>query len=219
MAKEAWYIRCLKSNESKQPGTWIDDEAHLAVLFTWRSEFDPRLAHTLTGQFDEALIRHQVKYLGLMEHLRVRRAGFAYRRKYEVFLKRYDGAQDFVFFFKLKNLLNWVLPFLLHFKHPVWPVAVSHRYKPLCPATWPHWRGMPADGVEVLIQHLGYLPYEYKMGRWGHFLITTEQVHFKPGVTESFFFNPSFVLEQKYSSATRGHFMPQRMLMRDVNMN
>uniref|UniRef100_A0A671Y6F3 Myosin IH n=1 Tax=Sparus aurata TaxID=8175 RepID=A0A671Y6F3_SPAAU len=97
MAKEAWYIRCLKSNESKQP-----------------------------GQFDEALIRHQVKYLGLMEHLRVRRAGFAYRRKFDVFLK---------------------------------------RYKPLCPATWPHWRGEPADGVEVLVQHLGYLPNEYKMGR------------------------------------------------------
>uniref|UniRef100_A0A3P9KWW6 Myosin IHa n=1 Tax=Oryzias latipes TaxID=8090 RepID=A0A3P9KWW6_ORYLA len=97
MAKQAWYIRCLKSNESKQP-----------------------------GQFDEALIRHQVKYLGLMEHLRVRRAGFAYRRKYEDFLK---------------------------------------RYKPLCPATWPHWRGFPSDGVEVLVQHLGYLPDEYKMGR------------------------------------------------------
>ncbi|KAF3695824.1 Unconventional myosin-Ih [Channa argus] len=98
MAKEAWYIRCLKSNESKQ-----------------------------SGQFDETLIRHQVKYLGLMEHLRVRRAGFAYRRKYEIFLK---------------------------------------RYKPLCPATWPHWRGEPADGVEVLVQHLGYLPNEYKMGRF-----------------------------------------------------
>ncbi|KAM9811184.1 unconventional myosin-Ih [Neosynchiropus ocellatus] len=97
MAKEAWYIRCLKSNESKQP-----------------------------GQFDEALIRHQVKYLGLMEHLRVRRAGFAYRRKYEIFLQ---------------------------------------RYKPLCPATWPHWRGLPADGVEVLVQHLGYMPDEYSMGR------------------------------------------------------
>uniref|UniRef100_A0A667YY73 Myosin IH n=1 Tax=Myripristis murdjan TaxID=586833 RepID=A0A667YY73_9TELE len=97
MAKEAWYVRCLKSNESKQP-----------------------------GKFDEALIRHQVKYLGLMEHLRVRRAGFAYRRRYDVFLQ---------------------------------------RYKPLCPATWPHWRGEPADGVEVLVQHLGYLPHEYKMGR------------------------------------------------------
>nr|XP_057928076.1 unconventional myosin-Ih isoform X2 [Doryrhamphus excisus] len=97
MAKEAWYIRCLKSNESRMP-----------------------------GQFDEGLIRHQVKYLGLMEHLRVRRAGFAYRRKYEIFLQ---------------------------------------RYKALCPATWPHWNGPPADGVFVLVQHLGYFPNEYKMGR------------------------------------------------------
>ncbi|CAL8249089.1 unnamed protein product [Merluccius merluccius] len=97
LAKHAWYVRCLKSNESKKP-----------------------------GQLDEALVRHQVKYLGLMEHLRVRRAGFAYRRRFDVFLQ---------------------------------------RYKPLCPATWPHWRGLPMDGVEVLVQHLGYLPYEYKMGR------------------------------------------------------
>lgn len=41
------------------------------------------------GRFDEVLIRHQVKYLGLMENLRVRRAGFAYRRKYEAFLQRW----------------------------------------------------------------------------------------------------------------------------------
>lgn len=41
-----------------------------------------------TGKFDDTLVRHQVKYLGLMEHLRVRRAGFAYRRKYETFLDR-----------------------------------------------------------------------------------------------------------------------------------
>ena len=55
------------------------------------------LPQIITGQFDEALIRHQVKYLGLMEHLRVRRAGFAYRRKYEVFLKRYEGAESLEF--------------------------------------------------------------------------------------------------------------------------
>ncbi|XP_045082991.1 unconventional myosin-Ih-like [Coregonus clupeaformis] len=97
MSKEPWYVRCLKSNESKQP-----------------------------GRFDDVLVRHQVKYLGLMEHLRVRRAGFAYRCRYEVFLQ---------------------------------------RYKPLCPATWPYWRGVAAEGVEVLVQHLGYLPDEYKMGR------------------------------------------------------
>lgn len=34
---------------------------------------------------------HQVKYLGLMENLRVRRAGFAYRRTYEMFLERYKS--------------------------------------------------------------------------------------------------------------------------------
>ncbi|XP_038619759.1 unconventional myosin-Ih [Tachyglossus aculeatus] len=62
MSKEPSYIRCIKPNEGKEP-----------------------------GKFDDFLIRHQVKYLGLMEHLRVRRAGFAYRRKYEHFLQRYKS--------------------------------------------------------------------------------------------------------------------------------
>ncbi|XP_036264522.1 unconventional myosin-Ic isoform X2 [Pipistrellus kuhlii] len=61
-SKEPAYIRCIKPNDAKQP-----------------------------GRFDEVLIRHQVKYLGLMENLRVRRAGFAYRRKYEAFLQRYKS--------------------------------------------------------------------------------------------------------------------------------
>lgn len=38
--------------------------------------------------FEEKGIKHQVIYLGLMENLRVRRAGFAYRRTYELFLAR-----------------------------------------------------------------------------------------------------------------------------------
>uniref|UniRef100_A0A8C1GTT5 Myosin IHb n=1 Tax=Cyprinus carpio TaxID=7962 RepID=A0A8C1GTT5_CYPCA len=62
MTKEPWYVRCLKPNHCKQP-----------------------------DRFDDVMVRHQVKYLGLMEHLRVRRAGFAYRRRYEVFLKRYKA--------------------------------------------------------------------------------------------------------------------------------
>lgn len=37
------------------------------------------------------IVGHQVKYLGLMENLRVRRAGFAYRRPYETFLLRYKS--------------------------------------------------------------------------------------------------------------------------------
>ncbi|XP_075067015.1 unconventional myosin-Ih [Mixophyes fleayi] len=62
MSKEPAYIRCIKPNNAKQP-----------------------------GKFDDMLVRHQVKYLGLMEYLRVRRAGFAYRRKYETFLQRYKS--------------------------------------------------------------------------------------------------------------------------------
>ncbi|XP_048478321.1 unconventional myosin IC isoform X1 [Plutella xylostella] len=59
-SKEPSYIRCIKPNHFKMP-----------------------------MQFDDKLISHQVKYLGLMENLRVRRAGFAYRRTYEAFLERY----------------------------------------------------------------------------------------------------------------------------------
>lgn len=40
-----------------------------------------------------------------------------------------------------------------------------HRYKSLCPETWPTWDGRPHDGVAVLVKHLGYKQEEYKMGR------------------------------------------------------
>ena len=33
-------------------------------------------------------VRHQVEYLGLKENIRVRRAGYAYRREFEKFLRR-----------------------------------------------------------------------------------------------------------------------------------
>ncbi|CAH1098535.1 unnamed protein product [Psylliodes chrysocephalus] len=58
--KEPSYIRCIKPNDSKR-----------------------------SDVFDFELVSHQVTYLGLMENLRVRRAGFAYRRDYQRFLKRY----------------------------------------------------------------------------------------------------------------------------------
>lgn len=60
MCKEPSYIRCIKPNDLKS-----------------------------ADLFDDRLVLHQVKYLGLMENLRVRRAGFAYRRSYEMFLRRY----------------------------------------------------------------------------------------------------------------------------------
>ncbi|XP_057689345.1 myosin IEb isoform X3 [Corythoichthys intestinalis] len=54
------YIRCIKPNETKRPRDW-----------------------------EENRVRHQVEYLGLRENIRVRRAGYAYRRLFNKFLQRY----------------------------------------------------------------------------------------------------------------------------------
>jgi myosin-1 len=54
------YIRCIKPNDEKR-----------------------------AGHFDEQRIRHQARYLGLLENIRVRRAGFCYRMKYEGFIWRF----------------------------------------------------------------------------------------------------------------------------------
>uniref|UniRef100_H2N2Y4 Osteoclast-stimulating factor 1 n=1 Tax=Oryzias latipes TaxID=8090 RepID=H2N2Y4_ORYLA len=54
------YIRCIKPNETKRPRDW-----------------------------EENRVRHQVEYLGLRENIRVRRAGYAYRRPFNKFLQRY----------------------------------------------------------------------------------------------------------------------------------
>uniref|UniRef100_A0A8C5I4Y8 Osteoclast-stimulating factor 1 n=1 Tax=Gouania willdenowi TaxID=441366 RepID=A0A8C5I4Y8_GOUWI len=54
------YIRCIKPNETKKPRDWEDSR-----------------------------IKHQVEYLGLKENIRVRRAGYAYRRVFRKFLNRY----------------------------------------------------------------------------------------------------------------------------------
>ncbi|XP_013926053.1 PREDICTED: unconventional myosin-If-like, partial [Thamnophis sirtalis] len=53
------YIRCIKPNETKRPRDW-----------------------------EESRVKHQVEYLGLKENIRVRRAGFAYRRIFHKFLQR-----------------------------------------------------------------------------------------------------------------------------------
>uniref|UniRef100_A0AAY4DSL0 Myosin IG n=1 Tax=Denticeps clupeoides TaxID=299321 RepID=A0AAY4DSL0_9TELE len=64
--KEPYYVRCIKPNDVKSP-----------VLF------------------DDARCRHQVAYLGLLENVRVRRAGFAYRQPYARFLQRYKMTCEY----------------------------------------------------------------------------------------------------------------------------
>ncbi|KAI9727950.1 MAG: class II myosin [Chrysothrix sp. TS-e1954] len=40
-------------------------------------------------EFNEANVLHQIKYLGLQENVRIRRAGFAYRQSFEKFVERF----------------------------------------------------------------------------------------------------------------------------------
>src|SRR5690606_9442877 len=54
------YIRCIKSNDKKTPMS-----------------------------FNSSRVEHQVKYLGLLENVKVKRSGYAYRHYKEVFLNRY----------------------------------------------------------------------------------------------------------------------------------
>nr|XP_049693916.1 unconventional myosin ID [Helicoverpa armigera] len=65
-SKEPFYVRCVKPNPHQAPNTW-----------------------------DEQLVRHQVAYLGLVENVRVRRAGFASRQRYDRFLKRYKMLSQY----------------------------------------------------------------------------------------------------------------------------
>ncbi|XP_059539291.1 unconventional myosin-Ia isoform X2 [Myotis daubentonii] len=59
-SKNPNYIRCIKPNEHQQ-----------------------------RGQFSRELVATQARYLGLLENVRVRRAGYAFRQGYRPFLERY----------------------------------------------------------------------------------------------------------------------------------
>lgn len=45
--------------------------------------------------FDDVRVEHQVRYLGLLENVRVRRAGFCYRQRYDKFLLRYKMLSEY----------------------------------------------------------------------------------------------------------------------------
>jgi myosin heavy subunit len=59
------YIRCIKPNTKKQPMSFTSD-----------------------------LVEHQVKYLGLLENVKVKRAGYAYRHYFHIFLNRFGQLME-----------------------------------------------------------------------------------------------------------------------------
>lgn len=65
-SQEPFYVRCIKPNDNK-----------MATLF------------------DNERVEHQVRYLGLIENVRVRRAGFVHRQPYDKFLQRYKMISEY----------------------------------------------------------------------------------------------------------------------------
>lgn len=59
------YIRCLKPNSEKRANYYVDQE-----------------------------MKHQIRYLGLLENVKVRRAGFVYRQTFDFFFTRYRILND-----------------------------------------------------------------------------------------------------------------------------
>ncbi|XP_067625168.1 unconventional myosin ID [Eurosta solidaginis] len=66
LKKEPFYIRCVKPNDIKSASVFDDDR-----------------------------VQHQVRYLGLLENVRVRRAGFVHRQRYDKFLLRYKMISQY----------------------------------------------------------------------------------------------------------------------------
>ncbi|UJR31157.1 hypothetical protein I4U23_018664 [Adineta vaga] len=59
-SKQPFYVRCIKPNDEKS-----------------------------ANLFDQRRVEHQIAYLGLLENVRVRRAGFCHRAPYDRFVQRY----------------------------------------------------------------------------------------------------------------------------------
>ena len=66
LKKEPFYVRCVKPNDCK-----------------------------IAASFDDVRVEHQVRYLGLLENVRVRRAGFVHRQRYDRFLLRYKMISQY----------------------------------------------------------------------------------------------------------------------------
>eukprot|EP00479_Gromia_sphaerica_P000788 TRINITY_DN10947_c0_g1_i1.p1 TRINITY_DN10947_c0_g1~~TRINITY_DN10947_c0_g1_i1.p1 ORF type:complete len:224 (+),score=39.29 TRINITY_DN10947_c0_g1_i1:867-1538(+) len=60
MSAEPHYVRCIKSNDNKKANSFATER-----------------------------VEHQIQYLGLVENIKVRRAGFAYRQEFFKFLERF----------------------------------------------------------------------------------------------------------------------------------
>lgn len=127
------YIRCIKPNETKRPRDW-----------------------------EENRVKHQVEYLGLRENIRVRRAGYAYRRPFSKFLQRSEVKQDEMG----RDCASW----------GVLTRRVCYRYAILTKETWPRWRGEERKGVLHLLNSVHMDQDQFQLGKTKVFIKAPESV-------------------------------------------
>ncbi|XP_029409442.1 unconventional myosin-Id [Nannospalax galili] len=135
-SKEPYYVRCIKPNDKKSPQI-----------------------------FDDERCRHQVEYLGLLENVRVRRAGFAFRQTYEKFLhrvwrgtlarmryKRTRAALTIIRYYRRYKVKSYIHEVAVRFhgvktmrdygKHVKWPIPpkVLRRFEEALQMIFNRWR-------------------------------------------------------------------------------
>ena len=96
-SKDPYYVRCVKPNEIKS-----------------------------AQRFDFERVKHQVAYLGLVENIRVRKAGFAIRQPYDRFLAVRSYYVTTITSF---DILNTIVE-----------TKMIQRYKMISSYTWPNHR-------------------------------------------------------------------------------
>ncbi|XP_076593535.1 myosin IEb isoform X1 [Chaetodon auriga] len=131
------YIRCIKPNETKRPRDW-----------------------------EENRVRHQVEYLGLRENIRVRRAGYAYRRAFNKFLQRSEVKQYNI----MQTVLNCLAASLMLTE------TLCCRYAILTKDTWPCWRGDERQGVLHLLNSVNMDQDQFQLGKTKVFIKAPESL-------------------------------------------
>ena len=96
----------------------------------------------------------QVKYLGLVANIEVRKAGFVYRREFAKFLSR--SYSEF-------------FPFQFQF-------PIQFRYAILTKQTWPKWNGKVTDGVMHIVDAMHLDRREVQLGNTKVFIKSPESV-------------------------------------------
>jgi myosin-1 len=109
-------------------------------------------------EYDDKAILHQIKYLGLQENIRVRRAGFAYRNTFEKMIERFG-----IPFLDLKVTAD-----------------SSSRFYLLSPATSYAgdyiWQGDSKSGCQRILTDVGIDKGEWQMGVTKAFIKNPETV-------------------------------------------